>query len=1426
MDNNASSRHITEIANTFDMVIAALANYTADDTKQKGQSSKALDGILKSMSLIQAVASQPDPVNNMPRLDNIKTLFNKEGLVGVLSDITTKETLDNFKTNVTNICNAFGEQDGQEPIGVKMQALIKPLTSLKTAIERMPSFETSEGIPLGEKFKQSMNSLSQLVITLNDVDMPDKITMPDFSLIFDALIKTNVMSEEIKKKEWKEISKDEFDILSAEGGHVLNQLGDVASRTDKFFKEVETVDGVRDVTTYESKLKQLTTGLIEIPKALAPFTRALSVFASSDLSLTMRTKDIKATDDVKDPNGNIIFKKGDVIASGTNKPITAELISDKIAIINSIMALSTSLSDFNPIDYTKQSELQVKLYNFVEENYGGKVINESDGIPLTGLLLLGTLNPIKSFKKSLDTFITKLTDLGFDNMSITPDDISKKIDGIIELINSYAESVSSLNKIQELDQLSYITASLKLGSETESVSNDMNLLNTFIINCIKNIEKVSSTSLKTILIAPIKIKLLSNTIQSSISAMIQAIDSINESADFHNLIQVLGWKEGTNQYLINADGSYKMEDYIDDEGKAGRRKIENAKYVKGHFEAESGLFKIGDYMATLIGIIDKVSSVNPIKMKIAQIRIKASMRSIASTIAYMARVIVEEMKTVSSGADAEALRQLMSSTTESVSDIIRNGKQYNADGDRLTETDIEELEKTTSKTTNQGLFEMMISFFTVYDNMMKIADEKGVRLFLRQKKAEFRIKQLVGSVIKISAGIRLISMKMNDDEFSNTNNILKQVDKSMESMKKLIVTTSLLLPLSIVGSLGAIAMRGFLITFVGEENQLPEKDTSVIGLMIRMKRKWEAGGDGKGKGGDVGKTLLMITGSMSLFVLSLIAIGAYVKHAIVGVVALAGLLAMSLGILWVLERLNKDGAGGLKDGPVDRATKTLLLISGSFIMFALSLLVLTKVQADFGTQMLQTLGMMAIMIGASVGIMWVLNQMKSTVTQGALVILILSGAFLLLGFAMKQMFESVKGVEWGEFGMIAATLTLMVGAIVAIGAILSTPLVGQVALGMILTGVGIMAAVGAAFLTFASALIKINDVFKENTADDVRDNVTAMMACMDDMITKVGDFRNIDRKQKRNMRRVASIAGSISTIATTLKDIADLRIAIYDEHTGKVTGYRQMTSDDFTRAGDNVVTLVGKMEEIAKILSDNENKISRRESRRMKRQARRLGRIERIVDPINSALELVQTLADGKITYTENGKEITMSINEFFSTKSVDVNKTLGTVVSEMEKLFSGINTASMSNVSQAQSSIVTSRFESMSNVLESISGIGDKKITENFKTTVDNTSRMVTAINSLNTDKAKAFERLLDDMKDFNDELSDIFEKIEKTMSTLVSEMKSMNGMSSSRSQNVSTSTNSQQHTQHSMVNLSNIENDVDEMLAEIRNIRNIMKK
>lgn len=1471
---------ITTLSQSFGTIIQHLKTYTGDGSQLTGKDAKTLDGIISGLSMLQINLDTKDD-GKSSRLDNIKQLTNEQA--GLLSAFNNNSitNLTDIQTNVGNVANflttvgnSFKRFKPDTLNEVDVAGYLNPITKGIDVI----TISFKEYVKGGNKvdsLKGLLNETRDDIVGYKNGGKTISIEEYDNLTNDEKLNYTPVINKTVTEKGLIGTLDDVKKFLNTSMSTLLSFVPDGNNTSQKLINNSDNINKV--ISAIIKSLDNISNGMSE-GGSILNFNNSISNLQLADIlgaessDIDYYTNDDGVRISTTEYDGlkfddrvgfTPVFKKTGV----TKKGLTSTMVDVKKFLDGTIKAIASIIPN---------EESNASSYSILKDSKN-----------------IDTL--ISNIKKSLESISSGMKDLKTDMF----DDIITNLKlGQTEETASYYENVETkhritrdeFDKLLETDENKASEYTFKTETKDLSMSESIRLVGSYMTETIKSIEKVSSIPIWSLALAPIKMKIISSSIRSSVRSMINSVMELNNMNEIKEgqLMNALGWVPENNKYLINDDGTFVTREEIENDGDGNSTKklvnVENANYKKGHFAAEDGLFKIGDYISTLIGCITKVSEINPIKMQMAALKVRFCIKGIVKTIGEMSKSVVTEMSSLATDETNAKIKKLMGSSEKRIEQVV--------EGD-FSITD-------TTEKNEHGIFDTIITFFTIYDNIMKIADNGAIKTFIQTKKAGINIRIMLNGLKSINENIKEFSDSVSEIQPKDKkSDPIKTLSMMIDSLSKVVKSVTAMGALSILGLIMIIPLKLFLRAVVGMGDSQGKSNTggkngsdnSIIGLLFRIKHKWESlEGNGKGKGGNFTMTILTMTGSFMLLIGAMILVKQNIKSAFVGLISLTLLLASIIGILWVVSQLNKGGETKPEKGTIGKSARTLLLISGALLGFAISLGILavfvTKYNGELWRGILQVstliavsigmlylislikdpindgakqlliisgvlllftliLGLMTkiiqenesnmwnsilqlgLIVGIAVGTLFLLSLLKKDVTQGAIMMLLVSGAFLVFAITLSLMFNAVKDASWGDFAMVAATLVLMIGAVMAIGAILAAPMVGQIALGMILTGVGIMLSISAGFLAFANTLIKINKVFENNSPKQVKKNLESMLICLDIMTAKLSDMPDISRQQKKSMRRLASISNSIGDMANVLRDIADFRIANIDEKTGKIIGYRYITESDFARAGDNTKMIVRKMIELGKILADDKNGISRKDARKAKRQGKRLGRLSSITEPIQSTIELIQTIAGGQITYTKNGREITKDITTFFNENGEGVKTSLNTFISGVNSIFSGINKVNSANANeQYQSNMITSRMTAMSDMLDSMTAVADNGITKNLTTVSSNTEKMVNSINTLNVDKAKQFRKVLKDLQDFNDELGDIFEKLEETMSTLVDEIKSVNGIESKSNGTKQTTSSTTTVQTVSSPNLTNIESDVDDLLNELRSIKALMQR
>ncbi len=582
----------------------------------------------------------------------------------------------------------------------------------------------------------------------------------------------------------------------------------------------------------------------------------------------------------------------------------------------------------------------------------------------------------------------------------------------------------------------------KIGNVKDCVTT----MSSFFSETIKSMDKITSTSIKTVMTSPIKMQIISSSITKTIKSMVDALVVLSSDKNLkHNNIQkLLGWKsdEGS-EYLITGDDKNGYTFVTDNDGK----NIKNAKYVKGHFEAEEGLFKLGEYISSLIGMVEKIGNVNPLSIKKSSIKVKMCIGEIAKSVAGIANALATEMKGVSDKMSSKDMEIMLGVTKKDIYQIDLNGEA----------NEIGEIKQ-------EGLFSGLLTFFSIYDNMMKIATEGGIKVILQTEIAKMRILGIINAMAEISESLMNSNIKGDSKDLTNKINSLKDsinslksiasgladsklasnttiAERTIKSMRDIfdmlmgkgnddkeqpilmklsqltakyqemnkdskgssslkslsddmksisaIVTSfalmSMLAPIAITGVIGT---KMFLSIFMGRDPKTGKeegnKDTGggIIGMIVRLRKRWNEAESASGD--SVRTSLLMMSGSLLLFMGAFVIIGKLAPAAIKGVILTGVIFVLILAIFKVVQFLAKMGKkSDTGDGSVLSklftakeqnaqipSVKTMLMIAGGFIMFVMSLSLISF----FGKYAIKGLFVVAGLLIMTMGILWIVNK--------------------------------------------------------------------------------------------------------------------------------------------------------------------------------------------------------------------------------------------------------------------------------------------------------------------------------------------------------------------------------------------------------------------------------------------------------------------
>lgn len=255
--------------------------------------------------------------------------------------------------------------------------------------------------------------------------------------------------------------------------------------------------------------------------------------------------------------------------------------------------------------------------------------------------------------------------------------------------------------------------------------------------------------------------------------------------------------------------------------------------------------------------------------------------------------------------------------------------------------------------------------------------------------------------------------------------------------------------------------------------------------------------------------------------------------------------------------------------------------------------------AENGTEDIIAFG--AIVAGftlSMVSAMILLTKAASNIVMGTLCMVALVGVTYLIGFALQNIADAYKIFEGpGEaficIGWVAAVLVTFAGVIFGLGALMGT----GVGAGLFTAGIIAVVALGAAVWTLGEALKSISEgtksikaLSKDEEPINV-DNITNLISSIKDIAVKFDALDGISSKKiKKSSKIINMISTSISSISEVVKDTASLKIPIYNND-GSISGYRQLTEEDFKLVSDNVGTIVTSLANAIGDAYDNNKKL-------------------------------------------------------------------------------------------------------------------------------------------------------------------------------------------------------------------------------------------
>jgi hypothetical protein len=271
---------------------------------------------------------------------------------------------------------------------------------------------------------------------------------------------------------------------------------------------------------------------------------------------------------------------------------------------------------------------------------------------------------------------------------------------------------------------------------------------------------------------------------------------------------------------------------------------------------------------------------------------------------------------------------------------------------------------------------------------------------------------------------------------------------------------------------------------------------------------------------------------------------------------------------------------------LSKAKNTIIKGGMSVLLLSVSILVLSLaigLMAVVGEKVIENIGGIGLTLGIIIAIIGVyavigIPAVAAFVGLGAVVMAVVAASILVFSVGLLILVGVSKIVEWEDLGKMAAIITSIGFAVALLGPLSPFIILGSAA----------MLTLGAALLVFMIPLLMFAGVIKLfKSIDAETEDIVRPIALMGDLISAV--FQHIGFKAllipiaTSIMLSLLPLVLSVGAMAQVIESLANLRIATKFDKNGKPIDFREMTEDDFTKAGKNIGTI---MTSIVTALSD------------------------------------------------------------------------------------------------------------------------------------------------------------------------------------------------------------------------------------------------
>lgn len=394
---------------------------------------------------------------------------------------------------------------------------------------------------------------------------------------------------------------------------------------------------------------------------------------------------------------------------------------------------------------------------------------------------------------------------------------------------------------------------------------------------------------------------------------------------------------------------------------------------------------------------------------------------------------VEKMREAICGSDG--IRELITSINNSIQE--RN-KQLNVkEKSRVLELKkTQRLFKFTSSV--EKLLQKILAHIEKMDGgRVKLKDTKDtskkIKKLDKMSKSLEVVERLRGISIKdlLFAGIKIKKIKNIVKKFKSMFKIFKspkEAERTMSFAESSIEIMKKLAKLAVFAKPAKLGAKVIEKIFLGSKKK-PGGLLHVFRELHRHQRQIK-------KGKKLAKSILVAAGSLFLTAILLTGIAALAIPALLGALALKGIIWLLTGTFKLLRKATKNVLLG---------SLVLLVMSASVITFALGLGFMVKAVKDMKWK---DFGMMMASIGAIGVVLAVLGipPVAALIALGSVALLVAGAALIVFGLGLRKTVDSVKGMKWKDLGMMMANIGAIGVAMAGFGIMSFLILPGSIAL--------------------------------------------------------------------------------------------------------------------------------------------------------------------------------------------------------------------------------------------------------------------------------------------------------------------------------------------------------------------------------------------